>query len=110
MSLSTFFNDSWNAFIDWFSSAQAEVVQEAKTIIDELVPLVKSDIFADGSEFLASVGAALTAGTDPLDAIKDAAVAVWQHVVAQGQDISKAASTAAGAILVAKAKELGSHA
>lgn len=109
MSIKTFFANSWHNFLDWFTSAEAEVVQEAKTIIDELVPLVRAKLFEDGSALLINVAKGLASGKDPLVAITEAATDVWKTVKEQGSDISKAASTAAGAILVAKAKELAAN-
>lgn len=106
MSIATYFSSKWTLFLDWFTSAKAAVVAEGKTIIDELEPIVKADILADGSTALLIVGEALVTGTDPLAAIALAATTVWKEGLAQGIDISKAASTTAGAFLVAKAKAL----
>ena len=106
MSIKTFFSNNWHNFLNWFTAEEAEVVSDAKTIIDQLVPVVKADILSDAGTAIATVGAALLAGTDPLIAIQDAAVVVWKEAALQGINISKAASTAAGAILVAKSQAL----
>jgi hypothetical protein len=117
MSLKTFFQSAgdsisqgWHKFMNWFGAKEAAVVQEAKTIIDDLAPLAEKELFAEGGALLAAAGTGLIAGTDPLVLIPQLATATWQAAKAIGLDLTKAASTTAGAILIEKAKALQAQA
>lgn len=117
MSIKTFFqgvgqsiSDGWNNFLAWFGPKEAAVVAEAKVIIDDLKPLVEKELFAEGGKLLGMAAAGVVAQTDPLVLIPQLATEAWQAAKVIGIDISKSASTTAGAILVEKAKALQAQA
>lgn len=102
--MEAYFKGLWTKFLDWFGAAEAAVVAEGKTIIDELVPVVEKDLLADGSKGAIAVGEALATGASPLAAITAVAPVIIADALSQGLQLSEQAAATAGAFLVAKAQ------
>lgn len=124
MSLNTFFHDlaqdvsegidraknavssAWARFMNWLTAEKVEVIAEGKLIIDELTPVVKADILAIGNTAFKLALDGLKNKVDKLELIQNVATTVWQEFKTDTRDISKTASTTAGAFLVSKAEAL----
>jgi hypothetical protein len=97
----TFFEGKYAEFINWLGSAEAAVIAEGKTIIDELVPVIKQDLLADGTAAFTAVTTALASGTG-IGALVTAAEALLPVLASQGITLSKEAATVLVAFLSTK--------
>ena len=99
-SFTAFFENGWSDFLNWFGSAEASVVAEGKTIIDELVPVIKADLLADGSALITAASAGLATGG--VGGIVSAAEAIIPAALQQGITLSKEAATTLASFISAK--------
>ena len=98
----TFFKAGWADFLNWFGKAEAVVVSNAKTIIDELAPIFEKDLLADGSALLTGVTAAITSGGNPVAGIVAGAEALLPVLTSQGISLSQQAAVTLSAMISAK--------